>query len=123
MATPLSPGIWMADMNPDTTEDIATDLDLSLVLFSDGNSLFDPSAVEYQPALIVTDLNDDLPKPEISATTFSGGKYLRAPEPPAVAMVLAALVFLGIFEMFRRSRRQKTHNRRRRVRIDLRMMS
>ena len=121
MAAPLSPQTWLAYTSPDTSENIATDLDLALALFSNEDSLFDASPGEYQSTLIVTDLSDNLPEGKILAK-ISSSDNLRAPEPPTVAMALAGFVFLGIFMAGRLGRRQKTHGQRRRVRTYLRKM-
>ena len=125
-AAPLSQEIRIADTNPGMSENIATDLDFPLCLIED--AFFHESPGDYQPTPLESDLGDDLPDSDILAQTLAGDTYLRAPEPPAAVLVVIGLVFLGIFEvlrrrMARRIQRLKTRGRRRRVRIDLRMMS
>jgi hypothetical protein len=122
MAAPLTPGNLMADISLDTLGNIATDLDLALALFSPEDSLFVPSPGGYQSILIANDLSENVPEGKIPAK-ISSSKYLRAPEPQAVAMTLTGFALLGIFMALRRGRRQKAPSQRRRVRTYLRMMA
>ena len=123
----------MVDMNPGPPDKIATELDLTFFLM--GDPLFDESPASYasgllETDLLETDLSDDPQDSDILAKTLAGNTYLRAPEPPAGVIAMAGLVFLWVFKILRRMRgrlrrmlRQKTQGRRRRVRIDVRMMS
>jgi hypothetical protein len=118
----------VADTNLSTPDIIVTDLELPRFLI--GDSLFDDSPVEYRLAFFEAGLNDDPPDSDILANTLAGDSYLPAPAPPAAAVAMAGVAFFAILEILRRIpgklrrfRRQKTHRRRRRVRIYLRMMS
>jgi hypothetical protein len=119
-------GTWVVDVDSGASNQITTDLDLPFFLI--GDSLSGESPGEYPPAVLEPDLSDDLPDSDILAQTLAGDTFLRAPEPPAAVLTAIGLALLGIFEMLRRRmarriQRQKAHGRRRRVRIDLRMMS
>jgi hypothetical protein len=117
--------IRLIDTTRGISENIATDLDFHLTLIED--PFFVESSSGYEPPLPETDLSDDPPDGDVLAKTLSSDTYLRAPEPPAEVLAIAAIAFFGIFEMLRRilqhGQRQKSSGRRRRVRTSLRMMA
>ena len=122
MAAPMASETPTADTNSGTLDSIAADLDFSRVII--GASLFDDG---YD-----TDPGDAPWESEIIAKALAGDTYLPSPQPPAAAVAVGGVVLLGIFKMLCRVRHslrhilrrsRSTRGRRRKVRIDLRMMA
>lgn len=128
VAAPISLWTRIADLGVSSPKNTAVDPDFLWPSIEE--TVFDGNPDELQSDLIATHLSDDLPDSHVFVRSLSHDTNRRAPEPPAIGMLLAGLALIGIFGAFprvrrilRRSRRQKKHRLGRRVRIALRMMA